>query len=305
MKFIAFFLTVVVCFVLPGCSLVKEGITGEGTEEVVTPVETTPEVEPAAFPVIGDWLGIYNDSEYLELKFTADGKCELQTAVYPSDVFGARYYGEYLWGGDDGREITLDLYKGQSKEVDYGYGFIMDEWSDGGRESATTALMMTFRVYGGEVKSFAVKAVGAGIDTEGYTIVQPGAFIVLLAEAMSGNGNPSPYLFGTMPLDPTEDKSGNSILPDTFAETAERCFTIEDLNVRCGPGTGYKTYGTVPTGTPVDVIASAEGKDDWSFVLLSDGGGWVNKDYLSVTKPEVKPVPEEDTMAPAGDEAND
>jgi hypothetical protein len=205
-------------------------------------------------------------------------------------MFGPRYFGDYKWGGDGGREIIMDLYKGQSREVDYGDGFVWDEWYDGGRENATTALMMTFRAFGGGDKSFALRAVGAGIDTEGYTVVQASAFLVLLAEPMSGNGNPSPFLFGTIPLDPTEGKSGSSIVPDRLSDNAERAYTTDELNVRCGPSTDYKSYGTIPLGTAVFKIGYATGKEEWVFVLLVDGGGWVHTDYLSVTKPEPKPV---------------
>ena len=282
----------IVALAFPGCNLVREGITGEGPEEAAAAAEAE-QAEPAvppAFPIIGDWFGVYNDTEYLMLRFTANGKCELQPAVYPSDMFGPRYFGEYKWGGEGGKEVIMDMYKGLSREVDYGDGFVWDEYFDGGRENATTALMMTFRVIGGGERSFAVKAVGAGIDTEGYTVVQASAFVVLLGESKGGSGNPSPFLFGTIPLDPTEGKNGNSVIPDKLADRAERFYTTDELNVRCGPSTDYKTFGTVPAGTPVFKIGAMTGKEEWAFVLLTDGGGWVHTDYLSATKPEVKPV---------------
>ena len=305
MKKIAFLIAVILAFGLPGCSLVKEGITGESPEDAASSEEPAPIVVPAAFRIIGDWFGIYNDSEYLMLRFTADGKCELQPAVYPSDMFGPRYFGEYVWGGEDGREIILDLYQGQSKEIDYGDGFTMDEWTDGGREAATTALMMTFRVFGSDAKSFAVKAVGAGIDTEGYTVVQAGAFVVMLNQTVGGNGNPSPFLFGTIPYDPDESKSPNSVVPDNLLDNAVMFYNTDELNVRCGPGTDYKSYGTIPVGTSVWQIGSASGKDEWAFVLLDDGGGWVHTDYLSATKPDVPPPESTDAADTDGPQTDD
>jgi len=286
-------------FVLPGCSVVKEGITGERqNSDDGTGADSDFADVPAAFPIIGNWFGVYGGNEYLALRFTADGKCELQPALYPSDVFGPRYYGEYIWGGDDGKEISVDLYKGVSREVNYGDGQVWDEWSDGGRDSATTALTMAFRVYGGDMKSVAMKAVSAGIDTEGYTVVQFGAFVTLLSVSAGGSGNPSPFIFGSQPYDQTEGKTLTPMQPDILNASAERFYTTAELNVRCGPSTSYGTYGTIPLGTQVNKIGSATGVNDWAFVLLVDGGGWVNTDYISANKPETAPEetkPEETT----------
>ena len=274
-------------FGFAGCSLVKEGVTGEKQAEAPDDDgEDMLPVVPAAFGVIGDWFGVYSGNEYLSLRFTADGKCELQPAAYPSDMFGPRYYGDYRWGGDDGKEILLDLYKGISREVDYGEGNVWDEWSDGGRDSASTALMVSFRVYGGTMKSVAIKAGAAGIDTDGYTVVQAGAFLVLLTEG-AGSGNPSPFIFGGAPYDETEGKTNSPNSPDLFIDRAQRFYTTAELNVRCGPSTSFGTYGTVPIGTPVDKIGNMmSGHDDWVFVLLADGGGWVNTDYLADSPPK-------------------
>jgi len=300
MKPIAILITIILILSLSGCSLVREGITGDKPGDTSSSTDVAPVSAPAAYPIIGDWFGIYNDSEYVELRFTADGNCELQTAVYPSDMFGPRYYGQYVWGGDNGDEVSLDLYQGQSKQIDYGNGNVVDEWSDGGRDSATTALTMTFKIYGGTMKSFVVKAMGAGTDTTGYTVIKDNAFIVMLANSANGSGNPSPFLFGTIPLDPTPDKSQNSVIPDTMLDKAAVFFTTEELNVRCGPGTDSRTYGTIPGGTQVDQIGSLSGNDKWAFVLLSDGGGWVHKDYLTTTKP----APKTDTAANTNTAAN-
>lgn len=287
MAAIALLATALFVFMLSGCSLVKEGITGE--KPAADPEDLadagTP-AAPAAFYIIGDWYGVYAGNEYLSLRFTADGKCELQPALYPSDMFGPRYYGDYHWGGDDGRDIILDLYQGVSHEVDYGEGNVWDEWSDGGRDSASTALSMTFHVYGGAVKSFALKAGSAGSDTEGYLVVQAGAFLVLL-QGGPGSGNPSTFIFGSEPYDQTEGKKKTSTAPDSFLVNADRFYTTEELNVRCGPSTDFGTYGTIPKGTPVDKIGyMATGHDDWAFVLLEDGGGWVNTGYISANLPE-------------------
>ena len=96
--------------VLSGCSIIREGITGERPDEDAEAPAKSDEFPslPAAYPIIGTWFGVYSGNEYLEIVFSADGRCELQPAVYPSDMFGPRYYGEYRWGGSDGKEIILD-----------------------------------------------------------------------------------------------------------------------------------------------------------------------------------------------------
>ena len=278
-------------FALAGCSLVKEGVTGEKSaegQEEIDREEAAPAM-PAAFNIVGDWFGVYAGSEYLAFRFTADGKCEMQSALYPSDMFGPRYFGDYTWGGEGGKEVLLDLYRGVSSEVDYGDGSLWDEWSDGGRDSATIALTMAFRIYGGDMRSFALKARGAGTDTEGYLVVQDNAFLVVLESPGGGNGNPSPFLYGSTPYDNTEGKEMEPSAPDSFVDRVERFYTTDELNVRCGPSTDFGTYGTVMPGTPVDKIGYASGNDDWAFVLLADGGGWVNTGYLTETPPGAAP----------------
>jgi len=276
-------------FGFAGCSFVREGITGERQTDPAADGSTDEEeyrVVPAAFNIIGDWFGVYNGSEYLSLRFTANGKCELQPAVYPSDIFGPRYYGDYRWGGDDGREIILDMYKGVSREVDYGEGNIWDDWTDGGREGASTALYITFRGLGGQSRSVAIKTDMGGIDTDGYQVVHSGAFAVLMPEAFGGSGNQSPFIFGATPYDQTEGKTLAPSPPDSFIDRAERFYTTAELNVRCGPSTSFGTYGTVPLGTPADKIGYMfTGHDDWAFALLMEGGGWMNTEYLSSSPP--------------------
>jgi len=290
-----FFITILIAALVisavgaSGCSFVREGITGERqTDEGEGTDQEHPVVAPA-FNIIGDWFGVYGGSEYLALRFTSDGKCELQPAVYASDMFGPRYFGEYRWGGDNGDEVILDLYKGVSNEVDFGDTQTITEWTDGGHDAASTALNMTFRVIGGQMKSFALKTDLGGVDTDGYAVVQKGAFLVMLINAAGGSGNPSPFIFGSTPYDQTEGKTLTPKTPDSFTLRAERFFTTAELNVRCGPSTDFGTYGTVPIRTPVDKIGyMATGHDDWAFVLINDGGGWVHKDYLA----EVAPAPE-------------
>jgi len=269
-----------------GCSFVKEGVTGERQTGADGEGDEEAPYVPAAFNITGGWFGVYNGSEYISFRFTADGKCELQSAIYQSDMFGPRYYGDYRWGGDGGDEIFLDMYQGLSREINYGDDNIWDEWYDGGRDAATTALMVSFRVFGGTMKSVALKAGAAGIDTDGYTVVQTGAFLVLLSESGPLSGNDSQFIFGGTPYDDTEGKTLLPKPPDAFTYSAERFYTTAELNVRCGPDTGFGTYGTVPPGTAVEKIAyMASGHDDWAFVLLMDGGGWVHKDYLADKPP--------------------
>ena len=284
--FIAITALAISLFALPGCSIVREGITGERQTEAADDADSEEPVVPPKFNIIGDWFGVYSGSEYLSLRFTAGGVCELQPALYPTDMFGPRYYGEYRWGGDDGDEIILDMYKGVSSEVDFGEGYLFEEWTDGGREAATVGLAVTFRVIGGSMKSFALKTDLGGVDTDGYTVVQRDAFLVLLLDAAGGSGSPSPFIFGSEPYDSTEGKKLEPTVPDSFTISAERFFTTAELNVRCGPSTDYGTYGTVPIGTPVEKIGyMTTGHDEWAFVLLNDGGGWVHTDYLSGSPP--------------------
>ena len=291
MKRLLLFILVLVLVVstigLSGCSFVKEGVTGERQDESGdgNMLEEEPAI-PAAFNIIGDWSGVYAGSEYVDLRFTADGKCELQTGIYASDMFGPRYYGEYRWGGEGGKDIILDLYKGVSREVDFGEGNIIDEWPDGGREAATTALNMTFRVFAGSMKPIALKTDMGGIDTDGYPVIQKGAFMILHSYVEGGTEEDT-FRFGSPPYDDTEGKTLMPSIPDSFTDRAERFYTTAELNVRCGPDTSYGTYGTVPIGTPVDKIAyMLSGHDDWAFVLLKDGGGWVNTGYLADSPPE-------------------
>jgi len=295
-----FLLIIVLIFALTigmaGCSFIREGVTGEKQAQTTpdTGTDQTLPTVPAAFNIIGNWFGIYSLDEYLSFRFTADGKCELQPASYPADMLGPRYYGDYRWGGDNGNEITVDMYKGVSRSIDYGEGNVREEWSDGGRDSATTGLNMTFQVYGGSMKSVAMKAAVAGIDTDGYTVVSAETFVVLMAETTTGSGNPSKFWFGMAPPDLTEGKLLLAVPPDTLADKAQRFYTTAELNVRSGPDTKYGTYGTVPPGTAVDKIGSMwTGHDDWAFVLLQDGGGWVNTGYLA----DSPPAPADDTSA--------
>ena len=130
--------------------------------------------------------------------------------------------------------------------------------------------------------SFAVKAEEPGFDTDGYEVVHIGAFVVMITATTDASGETSQFLFGSEPYDQTEGKSGNIKVPDSFTERAERFYTTAELNVRCGPSSDFKTYGTVLLGTPVDKIGFMwSGSDDWAFVLLQHGGGWVNTDYLT------------------------
>jgi len=282
---------------IAGCSVVKEGVTGErppAADGEGEGDEGAPAV-PAAHNIIGDWFGVFDGQEYLSFRFTADGKCELQTGLYQTEFTGPRYYGDYRWGGDVGDEILLDMYKGMSREVDYGDGNIWDDWYDGGRDDASTALTVSFRVFGGSMTSVALRAGAAGIDTDGYTVIPPAVFVVLNTEA-GGAGHESPFIFGSMPFDETEGKTLMPKTPDSFTLKAERYYTTAELNVRCGPDTSFGTYGTVPIGTAVDKIAyMATGHDDWAFVLLMNGGGWVHTDYLADSPPAKEPVTEPDT----------
>ena len=271
-------------FGFSSCKVVKEGVTGEREEQDEIADEMIPSL-PAAFPIFGDWYGVYNGSESLSLFFDSELKCEMQTAVYKSKVLGPRYYGDYRWGGDDGKEVILDLYKGVSEEVEDEAGNKEHKWIDGGREKATTALNISFRIYGGSVKPIAIKSTSKGYDTEGYMVVPTNVFVMLVPGQGDSQGTVD-FLFGSAPRDTEEGKTASPVTPDVHRDKAERFYTTaEELNVRCGPSTDYGSYGQVPLGTPVECIGSMTGVSDWVFVLFAGGGGWCNTTYLSESPP--------------------
>lgn len=65
-------------------------------------------------------------------------------------------------------------------------------------------------------------------------------------------------------------------------------FTTVDLNLRSGPGTGYRVVTTLPTGTRVSLTGPPQrgGRYDWyPVIIFGIGSGWVAGAYLSVSGP--------------------
>lgn len=50
-----------------------------------------------------------------------------------------------------------------------------------------------------------------------------------------------------------------------------------NVNVRSGPGIGYKSYGTIDEGTKIHVV---ERRSGWCKVSTGNGFGWMTSDYL-------------------------
>ena len=62
-------------------------------------------------------------------------------------------------------------------------------------------------------------------------------------------------------------------------------YTTDGVNLRGGPGTSYDRVRLVDIGTEVKAAAKQDG---WTFVAVGGKFGWINSDYLSTTRPEVK-----------------
>jgi len=68
--------------------------------------------------------------------------------------------------------------------------------------------------------------------------------------------------------------------------------TTADLNVRSGPGVGYKHLDTLPPGREVEEVLIP----DWCPISLGDGAvGWVNRKYLTPVVPGPEPIPGQKT----------
>ena len=65
-------------------------------------------------------------------------------------------------------------------------------------------------------------------------------------------------------------------------------FTTATVNMRSGPGTGYRVIATLPEDTRVSLIGAPKrsGKYDWYPVAVyGSGSGWVAGKFLSVSGP--------------------
>ena len=238
---------------------------------------------PAPVNLTGGWDGVYTDPgvpfNLYTMTFTADGRVTLNLAIYDPPQKGCTYYGDYTWGGADGRELTLDLYHGAytTEEKD---GLTTEVYRDQGREAAKVFTTATFRVVFGQVRAVVLiaqnTAEAKAPDNSGDSekVVNKGAFLVMRPV---GAGQDGPRFFG----DPAVAAAGKMVVPDSFLPAAEAAVTTAGLNVRSGPGTKNPTYGMVAEGTLVDRIARTDGDPgSWAFCLFDAGGGWMSEDYL-------------------------
>lgn len=70
-----------------------------------------------------------------------------------------------------------------------------------------------------------------------------------------------------------------SFLLPTPAFAANTATVIEDLNLRTGPGTGYRVLTVLPAGVAIEITgAEAEG---WYPVRFNDLSGWAYAEYIS------------------------
>ena len=58
-------------------------------------------------------------------------------------------------------------------------------------------------------------------------------------------------------------------------------YTTDSVNFRAGPGVGYRSYGALPAGTPVDVHYCQPG---WCRASSFLGTGWVSSRYLDAAR---------------------
>lgn len=68
-----------------------------------------------------------------------------------------------------------------------------------------------------------------------------------------------------------------------WAQTNMYVSSTNGINLRKGPGTGYKTIETIPNGSKVRVVSS---DDEWSKVQYKGKTGYLSSQYLSEDKPE-------------------
>ncbi|HBP20085.1 MAG TPA: hypothetical protein DEA08_20135, partial [Planctomycetes bacterium] len=69
-------------------------------------------------------------------------------------------------------------------------------------------------------------------------------------------------------------------LAPNLAKAETRSITARALSIRSGPGTNYRSLGTVPRGTKVEVLRSS---GSWLRVRLPSGGiAWLHKNFTQV-----------------------
>ncbi len=82
----------------------------------------------------------------------------------------------------------------------------------------------------------------------------------------------------------------------TFTEVDETVYATDKVNVRTGPGTGYKKIGSLNAGEAVRRIGV--GSNGWSKVIFDDKEAYVSSNYLTTTKPHTHNYQAGETVAP-------
>ena len=80
--------------------------------------------------------------------------------------------------------------------------------------------------------------------------------------------------------------SGSERIPPEVGEKTENTVsaeTTDDLNLRCGPGVGFKSLKVLDKGTKVEYDYTFETDTTWMYVDTGSLEGWVCGDYLKTT----------------------
>jgi uncharacterized protein YraI len=73
--------------------------------------------------------------------------------------------------------------------------------------------------------------------------------------------------------------AGGLLLLSVGAATAAPGVVSNDLNLRSGPGTGYRVLDVLPAGSTVDVLGCG---GDWCRVSSAEGTGYASSSYLGM-----------------------
>jgi len=78
-----------------------------------------------------------------------------------------------------------------------------------------------------------------------------------------------------------------ALVASTIAASAAPAYATSNVNVRSGPGTGYRAVDVLSRGEYVDVQYC---QGSWCFINQSGPSGWVSSNYLSASGPQRPPV---------------
>ncbi|MCP8883883.1 SH3 domain-containing protein [Devosia sp. XJ19-1] len=73
-----------------------------------------------------------------------------------------------------------------------------------------------------------------------------------------------------------------AVIATTMAASAAPAVATGNVNVRTGPGTGYRVVDTLRRGEPVNV---QQCRGSWCYVEKRGPDGWVSANYLSTGRP--------------------